>query len=80
MKSLDFKLLPTDKYQEIGGVESYHEINDALKIEGYVFAKQLVDNCNLRGFHSLVVDFIKRDSLGYPMYHFISLYNELLEK
>ena len=78
MKSFDFKPLPTDKYQEIGGIYNYHEISDNLKIEGYPFAKQLAANCNMRGFHSIVVDFIKRDSLGYPMYHFRCLYDELL--
>jgi hypothetical protein len=78
MKSLDFKALPTDKYQEIGGISNYHEIVDNLKIEGYFFAKQLVDHCNMKGFNSLVVDFIKRDSIGYPMYRFRCLYNELM--
>lgn len=76
MKSFDFKLLSTGKYQEIGGINNYHEIVDNLKIEGYPFAKQLADHCNMRGFHSIVVDFIKRDSLGYPMYHFRCLYDE----
>jgi len=80
MNSLDFKLLPIDKYQRIGGVDNYHVINDNLKIEGYAFAKQLADICKLSGFNSLVVDFVKRDSLGYPMYHFRNLYDELLKK
>ena len=77
-KTLDFKKLPIDKHQGYGGVNNYNEITDFLKAEGHPFAKQLANNCNMRGFHSLVVDFIKRDSLGYPMYHFRNLYDELL--
>jgi len=81
MKSLDFKMLSTDKYQGFGSVNNYHEINDALKTEGYVFVKQLTNSCNMKGFHDgIVVDFIKRDSLDYPMYHFRCLYNEVLNR
>jgi hypothetical protein len=76
-QTLDFKTLPMDKYKDIG---CFEEIEKKLKEEGLVWAKSIIDNCDMSNFNDLIIEFIKRSNSNYPMYHFICHYSDLFDK
>ena len=73
-KTLNFKNLPVDKYQRF---ENFDEIGESLKLEGYIFAKQLIEQCDMTDFNDLIIEFHKKDRFEKPIYRFICHYKEL---
>lgn len=43
-------------------------------------AELVIKECNPNEFNDLILEFIKKDAQGKPMYRFICHYNELLEQ
>lgn len=73
--TLDFKTLPIDKHKDFG---SSLQVNDMLQSEAEYIAKMVVQNCNMKSYNDLIIEFIKRDDFGNPMYRFICHYADLL--
>jgi hypothetical protein len=73
---LDFKTLPTTHYQRF---ENFEQIEGDLKKEGIVVAQKIVDECDMTEFNDLIIEFLKLDDNGKPIYRFICHYKELLK-
>lgn len=76
-QTLDFKTLSIAEYQRF---DNFNEINNELKREAYTIAMQVIDNCDMNNFNDLIIEFIKKDILGEPMYRFICHYDEFIPK
>lgn len=74
-KTLDFKILPIDKYRRF---DNFSQIEDMLWDEAEPLARMISGNCDMGVFNDLIIEFIKRDYSGHPMYHFICHYDELI--
>lgn len=72
---LDFKSLPTAKYRRF---DNFEQIESELKQEGLPVAKSIINNCDMTGFNDLIIEFLKLDDKGKPIYRFICHYRELL--
>lgn len=75
-KVLDFKTLPTTYYQRF---ENFEQIENNLKREGLIVVQGIVDKCNMVEYNDLIIEFIKLDDKGKPIYRFICHYKELLK-
>jgi len=73
---LDFKTLPTTHYQRF---DNFEQIENELKQEGFIVAQNIIKKCNMKGFNDLIIEFLKLDDKGKPIYRFICHYKELLE-
>lgn len=73
--TLDFKKLPTSYY---GLIEDREEIEAGLKDEGIVVAQDIMNKCDMTKFNDLIIEFLKLDDKGEPLYRFICHYDELL--
>jgi hypothetical protein len=75
-KTLDFKKLPIDRYKEF---ESTLKIEEQLKNEGLPIAQEVIKVCDMSKFNDLIIEYLKTDEKGKPLYRFICHYNELLK-
>jgi hypothetical protein len=73
---LNFKTLPTSHYQRF---ENFEQIENDLKNEGIVIARSIIDKCNMTEFNDLIIEFLKLDDDGKPLYRFICHYKDLLK-
>jgi hypothetical protein len=73
---LDFKTLPTTYYQRF---DNFEQIENELKKEGIIVAQNIIKKCDITGFNDLIIEFIKLDDKGKPIYRFTCHYKELLE-
>lgn len=73
---LDFKTLPTTHYQRF---ENFEQIEDDLKNEGTIIAQSIIGKCDMTEFNDLIIEFIKLDDEGNPIYRFICHYKELFK-
>lgn len=73
---IDFKTLPTSHYQRF---ENFEQIENDLKNEGFIVAQSIIHKCNMTEFNDLIIEFLKLDDNGKPIYHFICHYKELLK-
>ena len=73
---LDFKTLPTSHYQRF---ENFEQIENDLKKEGFIVAQSIIDKCNMTRYNDLIIEFLKKDDNGKPIYRFICHYKELLK-
>lgn len=73
---LNFKSLPTSHYQRF---ENFEQIENDLKNEGIIVAQSIIDKCNMTEFNDLIIEFLKLDDNGKPIYRFICHYKELLK-
>ena len=74
--ALNFKSLPTSHYQRF---DNFEEIENMLKREAVFAANSLIEKCDMSEFNDLIIEFLKLDDKGKPIYRFICHYNELLE-
>lgn len=74
--ALDFKTLPTSHYQRF---DNFEKIESNLEKEGTVIAHNIINKCDMTKFNDLIIEFIKLDDEGKPMYRFICHYKELLK-
>ncbi len=73
---LDFKTLPSSHYQRF---ENFEQIENDLKNEGFIVAQSIIDRCNMTEFNDLIIEFLKLDDNGEPIYRFICHYKELVK-
>jgi len=73
---IDFKTLPSSHYQRF---ENFEQIENDLKNEGFIVAQSIIDKCNMTQFNDLIIEFLKLDDNGKPIYRFICHYKELLK-
>lgn len=73
---IDFKTLPTSHYQRF---ENFEQIENDLKKEGFIVAQSIIDKCSMTEFNDLIIEFLKLDDNGKPIYRFICHYKELLK-
>lgn len=73
---LDFKTLPTSHYQRF---DNFEQIENQLKQEGLIVAQNIINKCNMSEFNDLIIEFLKLDDKGKPIYRFICHYKELIE-
>ncbi len=70
-ETLDFKSLPTNRYQRF---ENYEEIENGLKKEGKTIFNLIMKNCSLNDFNEVIVVFGKRGDDDPLLYDFIVHY------
>lgn len=73
---LDFKSLPITHYQRF---DNFEQIENELKQEGLIVAQKIINQCEMAEFNDLIIEFIKLDYQGKPIYRFICHYQELLK-
>ncbi len=73
---LNFKTLPITHYQRF---DNFEQIENELKQEGFIVAQSIIDKCNMTEFNDLIIEFLKLDDNGKPIYRFICHYKELLK-
>lgn len=73
---LDFKSLPTTDYQRI---DNFEQIENGLRQEGLFAAQTIIENCDMKEFNDLIIEFLKIDDNGKPIYQFICHYKDLLK-
>lgn len=73
---LDFKTLPTSHYQRF---DNFEQVEAGLKKEGLVIAQSIISKCDMTEFNDLIIEFLKLDDEGKPIYRFICHYKELLK-
>ena len=50
-----------------------------LLFAGFIVAQNIIKKCDMTGFNDLIIEFLKLDDKGKPIYRFICHYKELLE-
>ena len=76
-KILNFKKLKTDPTQRF---DDYEEVENGLKNEGFEIAEEVANQCCLREFNDIIVEFWKPNGDDYPFYRFICHYKELIRE
>ena len=74
---LDFKTLPISHYQRF---ENFEQVDNELIQEGLPIAQALIQKCDMSDFNNLIIEFLKLNKEGKPLYRFICHYKDLLPK
>lgn len=73
---LNFKALPSTYYQRF---DNFEEIENKLKQEAMPVANTIDKYCDTDVFNDVIIEFLKLDDQGEPIYRFICHYEELLK-